>query len=58
MFSPSKTCFAALDDLAGPPDVWQDDPVEVPPADLLDEALQLQVSSHPDNSDPDRVDFF
>jgi Aminotransferase class-III len=46
-----------LDDLAAPPDVWQDNPADVTEADLLDEALQLLVSSHPDTSDPDRLDF-
>ena len=46
-----------LEDLASPADVWQDDPMEVTDADLLAEALQLLVSSHPDNSDPDRLDF-
>jgi hypothetical protein len=45
-----------LDDLASPPDVWQDDPVEVSETDLLDETLRLLVSSHPDTSEPDRVD--
>jgi hypothetical protein len=46
-----------LDDLSTPPDAWQNDPVEVTEADLLDEALRLLVSSHPDTSDPDRLDF-
>jgi hypothetical protein len=46
-----------FDDLASPPEVWQDDPVEVTESDLLEEALRLLVSSHPDNSDPDRLDF-
>jgi hypothetical protein len=46
-----------LDDLTSPPDVWQDLPDAVTEADLLEEALHLLVSSHPDNSDPDRLDF-
>jgi hypothetical protein len=46
-----------LNDLASPPDVWQDVPDAVTEADLLDEALHLLVLSHPDTSDPDRLDF-
>jgi hypothetical protein len=46
-----------LDDLTSPPDLWQNEPIEVTETDLLDEALELLVSSHPDNSDPDRLDF-
>jgi hypothetical protein len=46
-----------LDDLVTLTDAWQDNPVEVTEADLLDEALQLLMSSHPDSCDPDRLDF-
>jgi Sulfotransferase domain len=46
-----------LDDLADSPHVWQDLPVKVLEADLLDEALHLLVASHPDTSDPDRLDW-
>lgn len=49
--------YGDLDELASPPDVWQDNTVEVTEAELLEEALQLLVSSHPDRSDPDRLDF-
>jgi hypothetical protein len=56
-----RDCGALLhgdvDDLASPPDMWQDVPDTVTDADLLEEALHLLVSSHPDNSDPDRLDF-
>ena len=46
-----------LDDLASPPDLWQDVADVVTEADLLEEALHLLVSSHPDTSDPYRLDF-
>ena len=46
-----------LDDLASPPDIWQDVPDAVSEADLLEEALHLLVLSHPVTSDPDRLDF-
>ena len=46
-----------LDDLISPPDLWQDVADVVTEADLLEEALHLLISSHPDNSDPDRLDF-
>jgi hypothetical protein len=46
-----------LADLASPPAVWQDVPDAVTEADLLEEALHLLVLSHPDTSDPDRLDF-
>ena len=46
-----------LNDLASPPDVWQDVPDAVTEADLLEEALHLLVLSHPGTSDPDRLDF-
>ncbi len=46
-----------LDDLASPPDAWQDVADAVSEADLLEEALHLLVLSHPGTSDPDRLDF-
>jgi hypothetical protein len=46
-----------LNDLASPPDVWQDVADAVTDADLLEEALHLLVLSHPATSDPDRLDF-
>ena len=46
-----------LDDLASPPDMWQDVADAVSEADLLEEALHLLVLSHPVTSDPDRLDF-
>lgn len=45
-----------LADLATPPDVWEDAPLGVPDDDVLEEALQLLVSSHPDLA-PDRLDI-
>lgn len=49
--------YGDLNDLVSPSDVWQDVPDAVTEADLLEEALHLLVSSHPDTSDPDRLDF-
>jgi hypothetical protein len=37
--------------------VWQDVPDAISEAELLEEALHLLVRSHPDTSDPDRLDF-
>jgi hypothetical protein len=49
--------YGDLSDLASPPDVWQDVPDAISEAELLEEALHLLVRSHPDTSDPDRLDF-
>lgn len=46
-----------LDDLASPPDLWQDGPVGVTEADIVEEALQLLVSSHCDRSGTFRLDL-
>jgi hypothetical protein len=45
-----------LADLEVPADMWEDVPVHVTDQDLLDEALQLLASSHPER-EPERLDI-
>lgn len=50
------TLHGDLADLEIPADTWEDAPLHVPDGELLDEALQLLVSTHPD-LEPDRLDI-
>jgi hypothetical protein len=50
------TLHGDLAELECPDDTWEDTPPHVSDEDLLDEALQLLVSSHPDGT-PDRLDI-
>lgn len=50
------TLHGDLAELECPADTWEDTPPHVPDGELLDEALQLLVSSHPDQT-PDRLDI-
>jgi len=54
--SSGATLQGDLADLEIPADTWEDTPRRVSDEDLLDEALQLLVSTHPDRN-PDRLDI-
>ncbi len=56
LLSSGATVHGDLADLETPADTWEDIPLHVPAEDLLDEALQLLVSTHPDVT-PDRLDI-
>jgi hypothetical protein len=54
--SSGATLHGDLADLEAPADIWEDTPLHVADEDLLDEALHLLVSTHPDVA-PDRLDI-
>jgi hypothetical protein len=56
LHSSGATLHGDLADLKTPADTWEDTTLHVPDEELLDEALQLLVSTHPDRS-PDRLDI-
>ena len=54
--SSGVTVHGDLADLEVPADTWEETPLHVVDEDLLDEALQLLVATHPDRT-PDRLDI-